>query len=446
MSKAELGPLARLARLAYTGLYLPAFPFVFGYWMTRPDSRGRLGEYLGGGGRSMSRGGNPQLPIWVHAVSVGETVAVMPLLARLARRGMSFFLTTTISDAESVAGRYGVGFQATSFLPLDVPAALDRLIEHVRPRAFLVSETDLWPNLLLGLREREVPCYLVNGRISTSMARTWRSLRVLGAPALDALRLAFVQGTQDRDRLVEMGLPGDRVRVVGNTKYELGEPPPLPPDSRVLAERLPEDARLVLVAGSTHAPEEAHLLEALKACPGRAPRLVLVPRNPRRSEEVLALARSAGRSAESWSSLLADPSRLAATEVVVVDAMGLLSGLYGFADLAYVGGGFAPGGGHNFLEAAWHGLPILGGPGWRNFESDVVAFETARAFVRCHDATGIQDAVWRLLEDPGERAAMGERARAFLDASGTASAETEAAILEDLASARSVYLAAASLT
>lgn len=415
----ELGLTGRLLRALYLLLFLPAAPFILLYWLGRQDSRQRLGEYLGRGPEA--EGEDLAHCIWVHAVSVGEVAAAQPVLRALANDGHRFFLTTTISDAAEAAERHRVRFVGSSFLPVDLPFALDRFVRELRPRALVISETDLWPNLLLDLKARGVPVFLVNGRISAKMARSWRAFRSLGAPALDALTMAWVQTGDDRERLISMGYAPDRVVVAGNTKYEMGAPPPLPGNAARFAARVEALDRAVIVAGSTHAPEEEILLEVTKGCPGARPLLVLVPRNPRRGEEVLTLAREAGRRVGLFSEVAAMEGDPGVYDVLVVDVMGLLAGLYALADIAYVGGGFGETGGHNFLEAAWHGCPIVGGPNWRNFENDVAAFVREGAFRRCADRHEVQDAIWALLEQPGTAADVGARARGLLERNQSAS-------------------------
>ena len=437
----------RLVRGLYTGLYLPASPFVLAYWATRPDCWSRLGELTGRVPDGIPRGGDPPHPIWVHAVSAGETAAAIPILQQLRDAGHSFFLTTTIQDALTTAERFDLELQGAAFLPLDVPGFHARLLEHLQPSACLISETDLWPNMLLELGARGVPTYLVNGRVSAKLARGWGAARpLLGAAALSALRGAFVQTEADAGRLADMGLPRNRAHVVGNTKYDMAPPAPLPEEYAGLHAAMAGDERPLVVAGSTHAPEEAALLEALGGAPGAPPRLVLVPRNPARAAEVMGLAQQGGRRAGLWSELARMRASIEAYDVVVVDVMGQLAALYEGATVAYVGGGFGTTGGHNFLEAAFQALPILGGPNFRNFAADVEAFAAAGAFRQCADPGEVQEALWELLEDPADAQDRGQRGRALLEKGRSAAAGTAAAILEDLAACPAPAVRADQLT
>lgn len=428
----RLGPLGRLLRLLYGLLYLPALPLIAWYWSRRPDSRARWREYFGEG---------PELapgpaPVLVHCVSVGEVAAAVPVLRRLAARGHRIWLTTTIQDAEEAARRHGLPLAGSGLLPLDLPFAMARLVSRVRPAAVLVSETDLWPNMLLAFGGEGVPCFLVNGRISSGLARGWSWIRPLGAAALSAFRLAFVQHPVDGERLVAMGYPEDRIRVVGNTKYELA-PPRLPAEVAELVATVAGSGRPVVVGGSTHAPEEEYLLDALPAAPGAAPLLVLAPRNPRRAGEVLGLVRARGIrvgllsevvAARGWVGLLEGPGPAA----LVVDGMGLLFGLYALANVAYVGGGFTPQGGHNLLEPAWHGVPVVGGPNWKNSLPDAEAFEAAGALTRGADRDGVRRAVWDLLADPARAEQAGLAGKRLLATGPQASEAVAAAVLAEL--------------
>ncbi len=423
----------RLARWAYTALYIPAAPFIFGYWMTRPDSRSRLGEYLGRGADARSALDGTPAPILVHAVSAGEAVAVSAVLRGLQDEGHEFFLTTTIQDALETAKGRGITFQGSSFFPLDVPAFQGRLLDRLKPVAAIISETDLWPNSLLALRKRGIPTYLVNGRVSPKLAKGWERMRPwLGEAALGAFRKAFVQGNADKKRLVQMGVPEDRILVTGNTKYDMGAPPALPPEYESLHSKIRNSDRPLVVAGSTHAPEEGYLLKALFGAPGAPPRLLLVPRATSRASEVLDLARSEGKRAGLWSELArmkADPEPY---DVLVVDVMGQLSSLYQGAAVAYIGGGFGNLGGHNFLEAAYHRVPLMGGPNFFNFAADIEVFQDAGVFFPCPHEEAVQEILWALLGEQEGAKARGQRGRDLLDRGATASAKIVKEILSDL--------------
>lgn len=424
-----------LARWGYTALYLPAFPLVFGYWMARADSRARLGEYLGGG--HLGPSSKNQGPIWVHAVSVGEAVAAMPILRELQSDGHEFFLTTTIQDAEQAAFRHDVAFRGVSFFPLDVPWFLDRLLDRVQPQAVLVSETDLWPNFLTRLKARGIPAVLVNGRVSPKLARAWSRLSCLGRPALDAFCRAYVQTEKDRERLLAMGLPSERIEVAGNTKYQVGDPPALPKEFAQAMTTLEGLGADWLVAGSTHDPEEGLLLDVLGEDLPKV-RLMLVPRIPSRAAEVLHRAKRAKRRAVLWSQFAELPLKEqveADPEVVVVDVMGQLARLYALGTVAYVGGGFGSLGGHNFLEAAQQAKPILGGPNFRNFAHDVEAFRPGEGFVSCADSSQVRAQLRALFQDPTRARERGQAARATLAKGGKATATTVAGIRELLAGA-----------
>ncbi|MBI4866307.1 MAG: glycosyltransferase [Candidatus Wallbacteria bacterium] len=412
------------ARL-YSALYAPAAPAIFAYLASRADSRKRWRDYLGANrfdGAPPARGA-----LWVHAVSAGEVLAVAPLAAAL-RAALNAHepatLTTTIQDALDVAERRAAStFPSRTFLPLDLPRFLEPFLERLDPRLLLLSETDVWPNTLLELRRRQVPAYLVNGRISPGAGRGYALARHLFAPALAAVRLFFVQQDADCERLLAAGVPEDRLRVRPNTKYERAGGPP-PPDNPAAA-WLRAGGRRVLLAGSTHEGEERLLLEA--AAPLCGWLRVLAPRNPSRAAQLLALSPRSVR----WSERSAGGPP-PGCDLVVIDTMGELDSLYAGADLVFVGGTLGRWHGHNFLEPAWHSKAIVCGPDLANFAADAATFLREGALMQVADATELGAALAELAACPAAATAMGVRARELVEAGQGVSARIASEIALDL--------------
>lgn len=408
-----------LLRFLYTLLYLPAFPLILLYLLRRPDSRQRLREYFGflnhEAAEMLSRS---RKVIWVHGVSVGETLSAIPVVRRLreALPDHDFLLSTTIEDALRLAdGQPGL-FDARIFLPLDCPPFLDLVIDAVKPRAVLISETDFWPNFLLELKTRKIPVYLLNGRLSDAFLRGFRCLPAFAATVLETFEHFFVQTRRDYDILLQAQVAPEKITVAGNTKYEGGPEGPVPEPVAELLKRLASVGRRILVAGSTHPGEEELMFELLRQQAREADEAmvcILVPRRVARTRRLLRMARDEGFVTQLWSEALAGKALPRHLEIMIVDAMGVLKWIYGCADLIYVGGGFGPGG-HNFLEALWHRKAVLCGPDMRNISHDLHLMLSHEGIVQARDRSDLVERALALLGEPEEADAIGRRGHRVL--------------------------------
>ena len=417
-----------LIRWLYTGLYTLLSPLVLLALCARADARRRLPEYLAGAPRRApgplsERTGRPR--VWLHAVSVGEALSALPVLAELRRAwpAMEVHLTSTIEDALVVALRSGAPFASARFLPLDLPPLMRALADRLQPDLVLVSETDYWPNMLFALAARGVPVFLVNGRVSYKIAGLFSRLGAFSRAMFSCFTHAFVQTPTDAARLAALGLAPAAVTVAGNTKYEasLRDLPPGDHDAQVA--QVLADPRPRLVAGSTHPGEEALALTAARAS---AALLVLAPRDVRRAPEVAALARAAGLAPVLFSALT--PGALAAAGAVVVDVLGVLPRLYERAAVAFIGGSFDGSGGHNFLEAARFAVPCVCGPKMRNFADDVAGFLAGDALVQAASESAAAQALAVLVTDRPRATQIGASGARLLRAHQGAAALTAEAI------------------
>lgn len=383
-------------------------------WRSRrlPAYRRRIRERFGRGPRLQD-----EAPLWVHAVSVGEVQAARPLIERLRREhpGLPVLVTTTTpTGAEQVQRLFGDTL-VHRYLPYDLPFAVARFLDEVRPRLALVMETELWPNLFRACRERGIPLLLANARLSQRSWRRYRRwFRRLAAEMLDDAAGIAVQSAEDRERFLHLGAAPEKVRVCGNTKFDLEVPASLREQAEAIRAQW-GPGRPVLLAASTHAGEEAIVLEAHRAIRERFPRalLVLVPRHPERFDEVAERVRQAG-----WTYVRRTSGEAVTPETAVylADTMGELQLLYGTADVAFLGGSLVPAGGHNPLEAAALGIPILHGPHMENAEHVRRLLAAAGAGQEVTDAGSLAHAVIGLFADPAERARRGERAAAMVAA------------------------------
>jgi len=387
---------------------------------------GRLPESV----RRLAPGG-----IWVHAVSVGEVLAVVPLLRHLKQRfpNCTLLLSTVTLTGQRVAARDPQLADATFYFPFDFSFALRRALAEVRPALVVIAETEIWPNFLLEAQRAGVPVVFVNGRLSDRSFRChcalpfWRAFlrRGLSTPAL-----FLMQTEQDADRIRALGAPPARVAVGGNLKFDV--PCPARPG---FLDALEQDGP-VIVAGSTMEGEDGILVEALGALQREFPGtlLVLAPRHPERFERVAALLearrlRFLRRSAARGTNHFSGTNR---PDVLLLDTVGELAGTYAAATVAFVGGSLVPAGGHNPIEPALWGKPILFGPSMENFRQMARAFQQAGAALEVRDPADLGRRLAELLRNPEQRAAMGRAALALVEANRGAAARAAEKVAEFL--------------
>ena len=354
--------------------------------------------------------------IWIHAASVGEVRAAAPLVEVLLRERPAARIlvsTFTVSGRRIAAQTLADGEPRVRclLLPIDwgwIPA---RVIRRERPALFILLETELWPVLLTALRRARVPVLIANGRISPRSFGRYRMLRRALRPILEAITLALVRTADDASRYQALGLPAARVRVAGNLKHARRDGGDLAGERRQAAirERLRVRAgRKVLVAGSVRGPESDLVLEAFRRLRRTEPALLLVlaPRHPERFDPDKLSAWPGA-----WVRWSAAPGDIdPGTAVVVLDTLGELADFYASADIACVGGTWSDHGGHNLLEPAYHGVPVIFGPDIRHVEDEGSALLAAGGGFLAGDAVALFEHCRTLLADRGTRAAAGRRA------------------------------------
>ena len=375
---------------------------------------------------------NPaNLPIlWIHAVSVGEVLAVSRLVQTLdaALLGHSIVISTTTRTGQALAReRFGAG--RIFYCPLDLPWATRAWLNRLRPEMLILAETEFWPNLLSGCFRRNIPVVIVNARVSDRSWPRYRRLRRPWRPILSRLTAVLAQSAEDAERLRSLGCPS--VTVSGNLKFDVQSSAETP--AVILIRNLAGALRL-FVAGSTLEGEEAILLEhwprILQADSHQA--MILAPRHPERIPAVIELLEQSGHPWRKRSSLQSQP--ICPSEIVILDSMGELASLYSLATVAFVGGSLVPVGGHNPLEPAQFGIPILMGPSYANFRA-IVDSLLAKQAIQIVETQGksITQAVTQLLSHPQDAASMGERARIVFREQAGATSRTATAILKILA-------------
>ena len=347
--------------------------------------------------------------LWLHAVSVGEARAAAPLVEALQREYPShrlFITTMTPTGSEQVRRLFGdaVGH---AYVPYDLPSTVARFLARVRPRLALVMETELWPNLFHACGARGIPLVIANVRLSEASMRGYRRIARLARATLAQVSAFGAQSRADAERLHALGAPPERVRVTGSIKFELRLPASLREAGEVLRRALGADRR-VWIAASTHAGEEEQVLAAHWRLRARFDDalLVLVPRHPERFAPVARLTRRAGfRSrlrSEQGEALGAD------AEVLVGDSMGELMLFFAASDVAFVGGSLVPVGGHNILEPAALGVPVITGPHTFNFTEIVRLARERGALLEASDGASLAQTLEALFANPNRRFEVGE--------------------------------------
>jgi 3-deoxy-D-manno-octulosonic-acid transferase len=357
--------------------------------------------------------------IWIHAVSVGEVLAAKPLVERLKRRmpNRAIYVSTTTETGQRLARERLGCADAVFYFPFDWIPPVRRALRLMRPAMVIIMETEIWPNFLREARDLGIPVVFANARIShRSFARykRWRFLVMeFYAEVLRDARLFLAQTSEDADRLREMGAPEERLEVAGNLKYD-GEPPPLGAFGAWLSRQVAEQERWpLLVAGSVVAQEEESVVAAydLVQRRWRHALLILAPRKPDRFEAAATIIEEGGwhlvrRSQTDLHRPLAEDA-----DVILLDSIGELAGLYSLADAAFVGGSLVPAGGHNILEPAWFARPPVFGTSMENFGEMAEQFLEARAGVQVSSGTQLGRVWTQLIEDAGLRERMGQAAR-----------------------------------
>lgn len=350
--------------------------------------------------------------VWVHAVSVGEVQAAAPLIRSLRLHAPVIVTTTTPTGSRQVRRLFGEEVRH-AYIPYDLPGAVRRFLRRVRPRLLVVMETELWPNLFHQCRDDGVPVVLANARISARSEAGYRRVRRLVRATLDCLSAVVPQSRIDAERLLQLGADPARMTTSGNLKFDVELPPSLLEQAQALRRVLGVD-RPVWIAASTHEGEEERILDAHDIVRGRLPAalLVIVPRHPQRFARVCALCRHRGYRTVRRTEGVACPVEAG---VFVGDTMGELPAFYAAVDAAYVGGSLVDAGGHNLLEPAAVGVPVLTGPHLGNFAEVAGMLERAGALHRVHDPAELAREVSALLADPSRRAGMGERGRLLVE-------------------------------
>jgi len=348
--------------------------------------------------------------IWLHAASVGETLAAVPLVKALQAKYPDYRLMVTCmtpTGSERIKAAFGDS-AAHCYAPYDTPDALMRFLNRIKPKILIIMETELWPNTIAACHRRNIPVVLANARLSQKSALGYSRVKPLVKPMLESMTAVVAQHHDDGARFIDLGLPDSVLSISGNIKFDLTLDAPLKQYAQQLGTQWRgAEGRLIWLAASTHRGEDEIILQAMsqiKAGMEVPPLLVLVPRHPERFDQVAELCTSAGYT-------LARHSKADATagvDILLGDTMGELMAFYGACDIAFVGGSLVPTGGHNMIEPAAWGVPILTGPHLFNFAEASRLLLEAEAMQVCDNADSLAQHCIDLLNNQQQRQTMGD--------------------------------------
>lgn len=342
--------------------------------------------------------------IWFHVVSVGETNAAQPLIEHYLKLGHSVLVTNTTKTGQARAKslfyeKYSTLFQAV-YLPVDQKPLLKQFFELYQPKILALVETEIWPNLIAQAKQKQIPCILLNARLSEKSAKGYDKVRRLTQPMLQQLTWLLAQDITTQQRYVDLGLDQSKSQVVGNIKFDISAPNSFIEQAEQLKQEWQLEKRQIITLASTHAPEEEQLLKQLQTHLNSNPDLlcIVVPRHPERFDEVYKICQSLNLNTQRRS--LKQPIQTD-TQVFLADSMGEMWLWYALSQACFVGGSLnEPGGGHNILEPMVLNIPTVIGPRYFNFQSIVDEFVAAQGILIGENAAQVAQQLLSCLDDP----------------------------------------------
>ncbi len=357
--------------------------------------------------------------IWIHALSVGEVISALPLVNALSRKypDRDIVFTVTTVKGMAVAQKELEGkVKALISMPLDSWFCVRRIVRYIRPSIFVIVETDIWPALIGYLKRKGIKAVLINGRISPQTFKSYQRFSLLARKMFKPLELCLMQSDLDRDRLIQSGVGSSRkVMTIGNIKFDREWKAMDEEERRHLLSTLGFDSGdSIWVAGSTHPGEEEILLKVHKRLSSSFPslRFIIAPRKIEQSDEILSMARQMGINVSLKSELSNERQH---HDVLILNTLGELGRVYGLSKISFVGGSLVPFGGHNLLEPASFGCPVVFGEHTHNFVLMSESLEDAGGGCRVHDGEELYDVVRRLLDDAEMNQRMGIQAKEFVE-------------------------------
>ncbi|HIJ83056.1 MAG: Three-deoxy-D-manno-octulosonic-acid transferase domain protein [Magnetococcales bacterium] len=412
--------MIHLYSLSLFSAILLTLPYWIWRYFTTPKYRGTVLERFGLGVKQ--RDATPR--IWIHAVSVGETLAAQGLVGALRQKNPDFelVLSTVTKTGRQMAREKLTGVAYIFHLPVDLPWVTRRVMERIRPTMMIIMETELWPSLFASAAERQVPVVIVNGRISPGSFKNYKKARFFMRRLLAPVRLFVMQSAMDAQRIETIGATKGRIRVSGNIKYDQAL---IRPSAAAMAEMEQKIGRTrdpVMLAASTHPGEEETILRVYRRLRENHPqlRLIVVPRHPERAGQVTTLIKNHGWDVQP----ISQSHGLWENKVLLVDQVGWLTRIYGISRLVYMGGSLVAHGGQNMLEAAAWELPTAFGPHTFNFKDVSRLLLEAEAAFLVQNEEDLFQAFARLLAEPDTLKNMGQAARQVVETNAGALSRT----------------------
>jgi 3-deoxy-D-manno-octulosonic-acid transferase len=355
-------------------------------------------------------------PIWIHAVSVGEAMAVRGLIEELRKAypGEKIVISTITATGNKIARSIATQGDFVTYLPLDFSAIVRCAIDRINPKLFIIAETEIWPNLISYLYRKSIPVITVNGRISDASFKGYLSIKFLLKNILNKVSLFCVQTERDAKRLTHLGVSQDKIQVTGNMKFDAADYADKIKDPATYKAKLGLGAKeKLLIAGSTHPGEEEAILTIYSRLQSEFPdlKLLIAPRHPERSKDILEGVSRSGFRGVLVSTLPCECRTCIPKPVFILDTIGELISFYAIADIVFVGGSLIKKGGHNILEPASLGRPILFGPYMFNFCDIAELFLNNHAAILVHNQEELKRNIADLLKNPQEAKDLGSRAK-----------------------------------
>jgi 3-deoxy-D-manno-octulosonic-acid transferase len=402
-----------MLRHLYSALFYLAMPFVMLrlFWRSRkmPEYRQRIAERFGFCPHQLKDA------VWVHAVSVGETLAAIPLIKALKNAYPQLpILVTNMTATGAARVKSALGESVLqAYIPYDLPDAVNRFLARIQPKIAIILETEIWPNLFAACKQRSIPLIITNARLSEKSAQGYHHIAAVTREMLSAVSMLASQGKADAERFIDLGLPIEKITVTGNLKYDLEIPQDITSKSEILRQQLGKD-RPIWIAASTHGGEEEILLAAHRRIRAKFTDalLILVPRHPDRFDQVAASIEQQGFRVVRRSQGTPCSSDV---EVYLSDTMGEMLLLYSAVDVTFVAGSFVQVGGHNVLEPAALNKPVLSGPILFNFAEISQKLLEANGLIIVNNADELAHAVEQLFSDAPYRQQIGNNARKVVD-------------------------------
>lgn len=364
------------------------------------------------------KGLNILRPIWIHAVSVGEVKAIQPFLSKLRKiyPDKKFVLSTVTKTGNEIAQKIVKPQDVLIYLPLDLSFVVRKFLDCFNPCIFIIVETEIWPNIISQLKERNIPVAIINGRLSKKSLKGYRMLKVLFRRILNEVDLFCMQTKKDAENIIGLGAPKERVEICGNMKFDMADP------QKLAEENLGKSRdELIFVAGSTHRGEEEVVVRIYKKLLRSFPelKLLIAPRHIERVPEIEKTIGGFGFSPVLFSEIKETASIFSQKNgcVIILDTLGQLNYIYRFAAICFIGGSLVDKGGHNIIEPALFSKPVIFGPFMSNFDDIAKVFIEKNAAVQVKDEKDFLQACVNLLSKPELRNELGGRARQIINSS-----------------------------